>query len=326
MKCTFLATGRARRAMFSVVIVGAVPIVARSAPAQNPVNLPPIVSTAEGTQQEIRGMIIARRGDEMFVRVPDGIYVVKLTDSTGVVAPAGFMKSAKKHYDASVLIPGLGVTVEGLGAGDGRLVASRVKFAKEALKVAQQIEAGGEVVRADVNMLKVRADSTDATVARNDKATRDSITAINRRAIDSARAVSERITSLDEYGVKVSGTVTFQTGSFKLSSDAKRTLDQLVSNATGLTGYMIQVTGYADAIGPDPMNQRLSDARAEAVVEYLVQEKHIPPRRILNPTGVGESHAIGSNKTASGRAMNRRAEVQVLVNTGISGGPGSKEP
>lgn len=325
MTCSFVAAARARRILFNALMVGAIPLAARPALAQNPqpaVNLPPIVSTAEGADVEIRGLIVARRGDEMYVRAGSGLHVVTLTDSTGVVAPSGLFKSDKKHYDASVLIPGLGVTVNGTGMSDGRLLARRVKFAKEALKVAQQIEAGGEVVRADVDQLKTRADSSDARISR----TSDSLNAVGQRMMDSAHAIHERISSLDEYSTKATATVNFKTGSAKLSDEAKSALDQLVANATSLNGYMIQVFGYADATGADKVNQRLSDARAETVVDYLVQEKNIPPRRILNPTGFGESRAIGSNRTASGRAMNRRAEVQVLINTGISGGPGAKEP
>lgn len=324
MTCSFVAAARVRRILFNLVIVGAVPA-ARPVLAQNPqtpVNLPPIVSTAEGANAEIRGLIVARRGDEMYVRASNGLNVVVLTDSTNVVAPSGFMKTSKKHYDVSVLIPGLGVTVEGTGMTDGRLFAHRVKFAKEALKVAQQIEAGGEVVRADVDTLKNRADSVEARVSRNEKAAQDSINAINQRAAQ----IHERIASLDEYSTKATATVNFNTASAQLSDSAKAALDQLVANATGLNGYMIQVFGYADARGSNKMNQRLSDARADAVIDYLVQQKSVPPRRILNPTGFGESHAIGSNRTASGRALNRRAEVQVLVNTGISGGPGANQP
>lgn len=317
---------RARWTVAGLLAAGVFPAGIRAALAQSPVNLPAIVSHAEGTESEIRGLIVARRGDEMYVRADSGIHVVVLTDSTGVVAPAGFMKTEKKHYDLSVLIPGLGVTVDGLGTSDGRMVARRVKFAQEALKVAQQIEAGGEVVRADVRRLQSRADSMDKRVANNERSVRDSINAINQRAVDSARAFSERITNLDDYGVKVSGTVRFETGSAQLSEAARTALDQLVANAMGLAGYMVQVTGYADATGSNELNQRLSDARAESVVDYLVQEKGVPPRRILNPTGFGESHAIGSNRTATGRAMNRRVEVQVLVNDGIRGGPGAKDP
>jgi len=267
MKCSIPAAARARRTLVTLLIAGALPAGIRPALAQTPVSLPPIITHPEGADASIRGLIVARRGDEMYVRADGGVHVVVLTDSTGVVAPSGFMKTEKKHYDASVLIPGLGVTVDGFGLSDGRMVARRVKFAKEALKVAQQIEAGGEVVRADVDRLKHRADSIDSRVSRNEQSARDSLNAINQRAIDSARAASERIASLETYGVKVSGTVMFQTGSARLSTAAKRVLDQLVANATGLAGYMVQVTGYADATGSDQVNQRLSDARAEAVVE-----------------------------------------------------------
>jgi len=50
------------------------------------------------------------------------------------------------------------------------------------------------------------------------------------------------------------------------------------------------------------------------VMDYFVREKGLPIRRMLNPTGFGEEQPVASNDSASGRAMNRRAEVKILVN------------
>jgi outer membrane protein OmpA-like peptidoglycan-associated protein len=324
MKRTVSAAVRNRRNLIGLLLTTvstAAPIAA--AAAQQPVQLPPLVSHAVGTNASIRGLIVARRGDQMYVKADGAIHVVTLTDNTSIVAPSGFMKVDKKHYDASVLIPGLGVTVDGSGNADGTMLASRVKFAKEALKVAQQIDAGGEVVRSDVEKLKSKTTELDARTDKNEaaiKAANDSIMAATRRANDSLRAVADRIGRLDDYGVKLEARVNFKTGSSQLSTDSKRILDQLVANGTGLSGYMVQVAGYTDAVGPDRNNRRLAERRADAVVDYLIQEKKVPARRILNPTGFGEANAIATNKTATGRAQNRRVEVQVLVNSGIRGG------
>ena len=61
-------------------------------------------------------------------------------------------------------------------------------------------------------------------------------------------------------------------------------------------------------------NLDLSERRAEAVVDYLVRDKGIPIRRVLNPTGFGEERPVASNDTRAGRAMNRHADVKVIVN------------
>jgi OOP family OmpA-OmpF porin len=56
------------------------------------------------------------------------------------------------------------------------------------------------------------------------------------------------------------------------------------------------------------------------VVRYLTEQKDVPMRRVVNPTGYGSTDAVASNATPDGRAMNRRATVRVLVNKGIANG------
>jgi OOP family OmpA-OmpF porin len=89
--------------------------------------------------------------------------------------------------------------------------------------------------------------------------------------------------------------------------------------ATGLTGYIIEVTGYADSTGSAAMNTKLSEDRAKAVVTYLMQQGSVPTRHIVAPGAMGEYGAAAPNETKAGRAENRRVEVKVLVNKGISG-------
>jgi OmpA-OmpF porin, OOP family len=67
------------------------------------------------------------------------------------------------------------------------------------------------------------------------------------------------------------------------------------------------------------MNTRLSEARAKTVVTYLMQQGGVPVRHIVAPGAMGEYGEAAPNETASGRAENRRVEVKVLVNKGITG-------
>lgn len=73
---------------------------------------------------------------------------------------------------------------------------------------------------------------------------------------------------------------------------------------------MIIAVGHADAIGTDAYNQKLSVARSEAVKAYLVS-KGVEKNRIYTE-GKGESSPVADNKTAEGRAKNRRVEVEVI--------------
>ena len=67
------------------------------------------------------------------------------------------------------------------------------------------------------------------------------------------------------------------------------------------------------------MNTTLSQNRAQAVIDYLVQQGGIKIPHITAPGAYGETNQAASNETASGRAENRRVEVKVLVNKGVAG-------
>ena len=72
-----------------------------------------------------------------------------------------------------------------------------------------------------------------------------------------------------------------------------------------------------------PRAVRLSRERAESVVEYLTITHKIPARRFITPMGYGKTEAVADNSTAAGRAQNRRVEVKMLVNRGLSGSTAS---
>jgi OOP family OmpA-OmpF porin len=82
---------------------------------------------------------------------------------------------------------------------------------------------------------------------------------------------------------------------------------------------LIEVVGYADSSGSAAINDKLSEDRAKAVIRYLVQQGNVPVRHIVAPGAMGEYGAKAPNETAAGRGENRRVEVKVLVNKGITG-------
>jgi len=94
----------------------------------------------------------------------------------------------------------------------------------------------------------------------------------------------------------------------------------LTRNAGTLTGYLIEVKGFADSSGNAAMNQKLSMDRAQEVVAFLIQSGNIPVRRIVAPGAMGTASPAASNETVQGRSQNRRVEVKVLVNRGLAGG------
>ena len=95
-----------------------------------------------------------------------------------------------------------------------------------------------------------------------------------------------------------------------LKPAGKATLDDLVSKIQGLNIEAIISTGHTDSIGSDAYNQALSIRRANAVKNYLVS-KGIAAERVY-VEGKGEKQPVATNKTAEGRAKNRRVEIEVV--------------
>ncbi len=87
-------------------------------------------------------------------------------------------------------------------------------------------------------------------------------------------------------------------------------MDDLVSKVKGINLEVIIAVGHTDSIGTDAYNQKLSVRRAEAVKAYLVS-KGIEKNRVYTE-GKGEKQPVADNKTAEGRAKNRRVEIEVV--------------
>lgn len=103
--------------------------------------------------------------------------------------------------------------------------------------------------------------------------------------------------------------VTFETDSDRLRPDAKTILDEVTRVMERYPEMMVEVAGHTDSVGPDAYNQQLSQKRAEAARQYLV-DKGIAADR-MTATGYGESEPVDSNDTKEGRERNRRTELRI---------------
>ena len=95
-----------------------------------------------------------------------------------------------------------------------------------------------------------------------------------------------------------------------LKPEGKAKLDDLVGKMGGLNLEVVIAVGHTDSVGTDAYNQSLSVRRADAVKGYLV-EKGIEKNRVYTE-GKGEKQPVADNKTAEGRAKNRRVEIEVV--------------
>ena len=103
--------------------------------------------------------------------------------------------------------------------------------------------------------------------------------------------------------------VSFDFDKFAIRPDAADTLTEAAQVLREQLSVEVWIDGHTDAMGTDAYNQRLSERRAQAVVDYLTQ--HGVGGGRLRARGFGESRPVASNETDDGRAQNRRVELNV---------------
>jgi outer membrane protein OmpA-like peptidoglycan-associated protein len=262
-----------------------------------------IRSVPSGAKMKFKGVVIRRDADTFTVRDRSRVdYQVLLTDNTSIKTYGGFFRGGKK-YAVTDILRGLIVEVEGRGDDQGQLVAEKIRFNESDMRAA--ITTDTRVNPVEENQQRIAGQI-------------DELTTIAAEARTEATQANERISALDDYDVQDTVVVNFRVNSAELSPEAMQQLDTLAAKAITERGYVIEVAGHTDSTGTVAKNFRLSQQRAESVVQYLAVNHKIPLRRFITPMGYGKTEAVADNTTAAGRAQNRRVEVKVLVNRGMS--------
>lgn len=141
-----------------------------------------------------------------------------------------------------------------------------------------------------------------------DAANKSAQDAYNR--VDSLSGV---VANLDNYKTMQDVTVTFGFDKSALTRSDKDQLDTLAGTLTNTKGYILAVTGGTDTVGDANYNYALSQRRANAVVEYLASKYNVPPHKFYL-IGIGKDQQVATDRTAAGRAKNRRVEIKVMSN------------
>jgi len=288
-------------------------------------------SVANGEKMKIKGVVVRRDVDTFTVRDLTGNdTVVRMTDQTSVKSKGGVF-SGGTRYQATNIIRGLNLEVEGRGGSNGELVASKIRFNDTDLRTARAVESRATPLEERASAAEGRLSDVEQN-AQEMSGQLDELAAISNAARGGAKAAqetadaavsgvnqtNERISALDDYTPQETTAVNFRTGSSVLNADAKEKLDAIATKALNSKAYVLEVTGYADATGSIARNRALSQRRADAVITYLVEQHKIPLRRIVTPYGFGELDPVADNTTRTGRAENRRVEVKMLVNKGLT--------
>ncbi len=269
----------------------ALPAGAVSAQPQEPnivVTGEPVPDLSTATQgPEIKGVITGRNADKMKVTALDGTQtLIYLNEATRVRAGGGLFGGNRGNLTITSLLNGMPVTVKTLQSGT-LLVAAQVNFKNSDLRTAMMIR-----------------NATDQRFTEQSAAT---------------EALRGRMADIDQYNIKGTTNVYFDTGRWALSNDARAELCNTATQAEATNNAMILVVGYTDSVGSEEYNQTLSERRASSVINFLQQSCRWKPYRMLTPTGMAESDPLADNMTPQGRAQNRRVSVNVLVSKGLDG-------
>ena len=285
-----------------------------------------LCGTAVAQNTQVQGIIDGRKGATMTVKSADSSnVVVLLTDSTDVQEVEGGLHMRKKQMGLTALVPGLPVEVKGSYNAQNQLVADSVRFKGSELKNAQDIQAGVAPAEAQLQAQQQQLQQTEQQIQQQQaamQAQQAELTAEQQKEAANKAAIAatnKRFGELGEYNILGEVTVLFANGKIMLDPQYKPQLLQLAEKAKTIDGYVIQVKGYASAVGSAALNQKLSTERADKVTDFLEQQGHIPLTNILAPGAMGTSRQVAPDTTAEGQADNRRVVVRILQNKGIAG-------
>jgi len=311
------------RTMASTALAISVLLISASvAFSQSPTSSSNARTVTSGQKMKIKGVVTRRDADTFTVRDANNVdTVVRLTDRTSVKTHGGFLRGGANYAQTSIL-RGLNLEVEGHGDSSGTLLADKIRFNESDMRTARAVESRA-------TPLEERATNTETKLTQVEQNAQrlsgqlDELAAVANTAKGGAKAAqetadaavagvnetNERISALDDYVPQTTTSVNFKVNSFMLSPDEKTKLDDIATRALNTKGYVIEVAGFTDS---------LSQHRADAVIQYLVENHQIPLRRIITPYGYGKLNPIADNSTREGRAQNRRVEVKLLVNKGLT--------
>jgi OOP family OmpA-OmpF porin len=299
-----------------------------------------VVPVPQGQKQKVQGVVSIRSGDSFKVRAPNGAEtVVLLTSDTDVTSHRRGLRG-KKDYPVTYIMRGLRLQAQGVGDAEGNLVADWVRFDEQDLRSAQALEQTAELAQENEARLaaaeqaareaaeearRMAAQIEENTALANDaRARADAAQAQADAAFKAAALANNRINGLDDYEPIRLIPVLFKVNSSAINAKAKQAMDDAAAWAKAekakgnANGWLVQVVGFADTTGNTARNRALSERRAKAVIQYLVLKHNLDLRRLVQPFGYGENKPVASNKTAAGRAKNRRVEIRILQNKGIA--------
>jgi peptidoglycan-associated lipoprotein len=184
---------------------------------------------------------------------------------------------------------------------DQKIAASQSQTNKKIESVEGQIED----LQQKQKVTDTRLDQTSARVDQIGQEAQDAL----KRAQEAGVLAKGKIVLQQTFS---DDKVHFTTGSYNLTKDSQKALDELADKIKALTeSYFVEVQGHTDDTGNARTNDDLGQRRADAVRRYLSRQDNVPLNR-MSTISYGDTLPVAPNKTKKGRSQNRRVVVVVL--------------
>jgi len=316
-----------------VTVAFALVLGAANASATGYLTTPKPRAAVQETVKKMKGVVVKREPDSFTMSETTGgpQTTVVLTADTEVKSHKRGAFRGSKEYGASYILRGLRLEVDGVRNSDGTITADKIRFDEQDLRTAQALKATLDPAEAEINE-KLKQQQAEAerlagqidenrALTQQAQAAADAAAESAKKAQQTADYANNRINGLDDFDSIKTISVQFATNSASLGPKAKATIDEAAAwvKTQDTKGWVMAVIGYADTTGNSQRNIDLSERRANAVIYYIVSKYKMPLNRLVQPFGYGQLDPVAENKTAAGRAKNRRVEIRLMVNKGIAG-------
>jgi len=236
-----------------------------------------LFSTAPALAQvhKMEGIVVTNANGRLTIKTPSGDQTLAIAPNARVQSISGPFNGQKQDVPLTAVIPGLPVVVD-VDTSSGQAMVTDIDYKAKDYKTAAQIQAGVQETA--------------------------------RREAELRSAYSR----MGDWDIRAEETIYFKVGSAVISPEGKKQLMALAGEAKNVKGYAVSVLGYADPTGNAAANERLSNRRAQAVINYLKQSGHLLPGRVLSASAMGEMKIPTEVKDSKTYASARRVTVRVL--------------
>ena len=188
-------------------------------------------------------------------------------------------------------------------------VGTRVETLSQSLENTQEEtrQNGARITQVDAKADQAGLWAKEAQTSAQTANSAAAAAAARAEAVDAStkRLVYEVVISEDQGGFKFAST--------ELPKPVQERIDQMIADLkANPRGNYVEIEGHTDSSGDKMVNQRIGEARAEAVKRYLYEAHQVPLHKI-NVISWGEDKPVSPNKTRDGRAQNRRVVIRILA-------------